>query len=298
MGCKRVVSATIVFIVLLLELLFVNTESSSYKCKDVLLEFHCNTAEYSHTEHYIGEAYNIIVPAGPGKNGIKKGTCQECGKSIYAVYKCLHKETHKKVTKKPTETETGEEVTICNECNTVLSTRELPQKERRQENVNKPTSPADYKYETENKENIVANENNSSLGNNMIYIPQAGIRKEFTQGSLTQGDVDASDILYSYAYEMGLGENDPFILGHNTRSMGTLKNTRVGSYIYLNVNGNQETYQVVISELAQATADQVDIIGISSGRSIYTNLGVKTLHLYTCDYSVANGRWMVLAKKI
>lgn len=134
--------------------------------------------------------------------------------------------------------------------------------------------------------------------NNMISVPQIGLKSVFTQGPFTQNAVDANDILFAYAYAFGLGENDPFILGHNTHSLKNLRNIQVGTNIYLNLNGILETYQVVVSELGQATEDQSDIRGINSGETIYRNLGVKTLHMYTCDHSVSNGRWIVLAKKI
>lgn len=138
----------------------------------------------------------------------------------------------------------------------------------------------------------------ATLENNMISVPRIGLKSVFTQGPFTQNAVDANDILLAYAYAIGLGENDPFILGHNTHSLKNLRNIQVGTNIYLNFNGILETYQVVVSELGQVTEDQSDIRGINSGETIYRNLGVKTLHMYTCDYSVSNGRWIVLAKKI
>jgi len=60
----------------------------------------------------------------------------------------------------------------------------------------------------------------------MISVPQIGLKSVFTQGPFTQNAVDANDILLAYAYAFGLGENDPFILGHNTYS---LKNLRIAS---------------------------------------------------------------------
>ena len=93
-------------------------------------------------------------------------------------------------------------------------------------------------------------------------------------------------------------EDDPFILGHNYGTMKLLKGVLINDYIYININGQTETYQVVISELRQATDDEMDIIGLTTGTSIYQSFGTKTLHLYTCDNGCTNGRWMVLAKKI
>ena len=213
------------------------------------------------------EDEKVLLQVSTGKNGIKERKCSECGMNFYSTYECPHKETHIAVTKESTVTETGEESIICSECGTVLEKRIVPRKQSPKEN-------------------------------NMISVPQIGLKSVFTQGPFTQNAVDANDILYAYAYAFGLGENDPFILGHNTHSLKNLRNIQVGTNIYLNLNGILETYQVVVSELGQATEDQSDIRGINSGETIYRNLGVKTLHMYTCDHSVSTGRWIVLAKKI
>lgn len=80
-------------------------------------------------------------------------------------------------------------------------------------------------------------------------------------------------------------KDDPFILGHNYGTMKLLKGVLINDYIYININGQTETYQVVISELGQATDDEMDIIGLTTGTSIYQSFGTKTLHLYTSDCS-------------
>lgn len=241
------------------------------------------------------EDEKVLLRVSTGKNGIKERKCSECGMNFYSTYECPHKETHIAVTKESTVTEIGEESIICSECGTVLEKRIVPRKQSTKGNANQTTS------DTASKEgNISDGKQNktedAALENNMISVPQIGLKSVFTQGPFTQNAVDANDILLAYAF--GLGENDPFILGHNTHSLKNLRNIQVGTNIYLNLNGILETYQVVVSELGQATEDQSDIRGINSGETIYRNLGVKTLHMYTCDHSVSNGRWIVLAKKI
>lgn len=233
------------------------------------------------------EDEKVLLRVSTGKNGIKERKCSECGMNFYSTYECPHKETHIAVTKESTVTEIGEESIICSECGTVLEKRIVPRKQSTKGNANQTTS------DTASKEgNISDGKQNktedAALENNMISVPQIGLKSVFTQGPFTQNAVDANDILLAYAF--GLGENDPFILGHNTHSLKNLRNIQVGTNIYLNLNGILETYQVVVSELGQATEDQSDIRGINSGETIYRNLGVKTLHMYTCDYSVSNVR--------
>ena len=254
-----------------------------------------------HKPKYKNQLYQmsakVLLRVSTGKNGIKERKCSECGMNFYSTYECPHKETHIAVTKESTVTETGEESIICSECGTVLEKRIVPRKQSTKGNANQTTSDTASKEGniSEGKQNETED---AALENNMISVPQIGLKSVFTQGPFTQNAVDANDILLAYAYAFGLGENDPFILGHNTHSLKNLRNIQVGTNIYLNLNGILETYQVVVSELGQATEDQSDIRGINSGETIYRNLGVKTLHMYTCDHSVSNGKWIVLAKKI
>lgn len=209
------------------------------------------------------EDEKVLLRVSTGKNGIKERKCSEYGMNFYSTYECPHKETHIAVTKESTVTETGEESIICSECGTVLEKRIVPRKQSPKGNANQTTSDTASKEGniSEGKQNETED---AALENNMISVPQIGLKSVFTQGPFTQN----------------------------------ARNIQVGTNIYLNLNGILETYQVVVSELGQATEDQSDIRGINSGETIYRNLGVKTLHMYTCDYSVSNGRWIVLAKKI
>ncbi len=143
--------------------------------------------------------------------------------------------------------------------------RIVPRKQSTKGNANQTTSDTASKEGniSEGKQNETED---AALENNMISVPQIGLKSVFTQGPFTQNAVDANDILLAYAYAFGLGENDPFILGHNTHSLKNLRNIQVGTNIYLNLNGILETYQVVVSELGQATENQSDIRGINSGK--------------------------------
>lgn len=128
-------------------------------------------------------------------------------------------------------------------------------------------------------------------GENALLIPGASIHANLTVASYTQEAVDNHDVVYS----LDNGENDPFILGHDYRSLRKLHKTEIGQYIYTSIAGKVEAYRVVVSEYARSTGDELDIIGQETGTSIRDSLGDKTLHLYTCHGWRESGRWIVLA---
>lgn len=134
------------------------------------------------------------------------------------------------------------------------------------------------------------------LENNSIYITNTDINAKVAISSFTQGAVDRYDIVYTEATKLGL--NNPFVLGHNYRTLGLLYQTAVGEHIYLYINEILEIYEVVVSEYGLQNSSRNDIIGQTTGTSIWDSYDGKTLHMYTCYGSKRNGRWIVLAKKI
>lgn len=273
-----------------------------------------NQTTPSLTKHTHSMKNKIVLNPSSNKDGIQKEYCEKCKYVKYAKYICKHEHQSQIVTKKATCVEDGIQETKCLDCNKVLDTTVINKtghnfsdwKENTNETMLRTCQNCGIKEYKKIQKNtsISSNEttqetqNSSSMKNNSIFIPGTGINHSFTITTLTQSSVNNNDLAYTYAYEAGLGENDPFILGHNYGTMKYLHNTKVGQNIYVSINGTIETYQVVVSELAQSTDDQTDIIGLSSSYSIFHNFGTKTLHLYTCDNRVSNGRWMVLAKKI
>ena len=133
------------------------------------------------------------------------------------------------------------------------------------------------------------------LEKNVVCISGTDINHSFSVSSFTQKAVDKYDIVYS---EEALGKDDPFILGHQYRDLGMLYQTKVGSYIYINIEGVIEIYEVIVSEYGIQNSNKTDIIGQTTGASIWDNYDCKTLHLYTCYGSNKDGRWMVLAKQV
>ncbi len=131
-------------------------------------------------------------------------------------------------------------------------------------------------------------------GEYAVYIPNTKIHAEFVVADFNQSSVDHYDIVYSTPID----DANPFILGHNTGTMSTLYNVVVGQCIYVYWNGEVRVYEVVISEFAMQNNDHSDMIGQTTGTSIWDSVGKETLHLYTCYGATENHRWMVLAKRI
>lgn len=127
-------------------------------------------------------------------------------------------------------------------------------------------------------------------GQNAIFIPGTGIDAPVAVASFTQEAVDNNDIVYA----VESSQQYPFVLGHNTGTMRTLYETKIGQYIYLSINGSIRAYKVVVSERGCLTALS-DIVGQTTGASIWDTYEDDTLHLYTCYGDIPTDRWMVLA---
>lgn len=265
----------------------------------------CNTVIESEAIEPLGHkilTYKITVPASENKDGEQVGTCENCGETFTKPYVCMHSETRTVISVAPTCYEDGVEDVVCEECNTKLRSNPVAKLEHSFSDWAVSIEATPYangemyrackycgKKETKSYE--------FSLPTNSIYIPGTGIQTSIYLGEFTQADTNSHDLVYSHPWMFGMGDNDPFVIGHSYRTMGKLPRTQVGQYIYLNVNGCIETYQVAISEYATVTDDEQNMIG-SDGTSIFSNLGTKTLHLYTCYGSNRNGRWIVLARLV
>lgn len=131
-------------------------------------------------------------------------------------------------------------------------------------------------------------------GEYAVYIPNTKIHAEFVIADFTQSSVDNYDVVYSTPIDT----MNPFIIGHNTRTMETLYNVEIGQYIYVKWNNEVRVYEVVISEFALQNETHTDMFGQTTGTSIWDSVGDETLHLYTCYGATKDHRWMVLAKRI
>ena len=131
-------------------------------------------------------------------------------------------------------------------------------------------------------------------GKYAVYIPNTKIHAEFVIADFEQSSVDNYDVVYSTP----LDNMNPFIIGHNTRTMATLYNVQIGQLIYVNWNNEVRIYEVVVSEFALQNETRTDMVGQTTGTSIWDSVGGETLHLYTCYGTIKDHRWMVLAKRI
>lgn len=215
---------------------------------------------------------------------------------------CLHEAITFVTIKEATCSEEGKEVGICDECNETIEERVLNLLDCTYGKwvYTKYSTPVEsgerYKKCSECGNTVSESYTMSMPGDDSIYIAGTDIKACYKISSFTQKAVDKYDIVYTE--ETSLGSNNPFILGHKYRTLGKLSQTKVGSYIYLSKNGEIETYKVIISEYGLQNDDETDIIGQTTGTSIWDTFDGKTLHIYSCYGKNDDGRWMVLATKI
>ncbi|MBR3614766.1 MAG: hypothetical protein IKL55_06270 [Clostridia bacterium] len=229
------------------------------KCKTVL-----SSDVLEKASHFFGD-YEIKIKPSEFKTGLEVRICKKCSKEETREYFCEHKITEDEkwiYEKYATPFEEGRRYKRCNLCDAKIS--------------EKYTIP--------------------ELENNSIYICGTDIKKQFTISSFTQSAVDRYNIVYTENSK--LGSNNPFVLGHNYGTLGILYQTKIGEHIYLYINGTIEIYEVIISEYGLQNSAKSDIIGQTTGISIWNTYDCKTLHMYTCYGNNRNGRWIVLAKKI
>lgn len=216
------------------------------------------------TAHTFGD-YELTIKPSASKPGLEVRVCSVCFKEEKREYFCVHEvnpEEKWTYLKYATPFESGERYKHCSLCETALSeTYTIPM-----------------------------------LEDNSIYIVGTDIKERFVISSFTQGAVDRYDIVYTE--DTKIGTNNPFVLGHNYGTLGVLYETKVGEHIYLYINGVIEIYEVIVSEYGLQNALWSDIIGQTTGTSIWDKYDCKTLHMYTCYGENRNGRWIVLAKQV
>ena len=247
--------------------------------------------------HDFGE-YEMVVAPGINKNGIESRVCSNCEKIEEREYICAHKAVSLMNAVDESCANPGCKKYVCNLCGTILKTETIEQLS---------CSYGDW-YSTKDPTHLENGEMNRQcsgcgtiesysyamemVGANSIYIPGTGINHVFHVGRFTQADVDRYDIVYANSRK---DCENPFILGHNTGTMGKLQYTKVGQFIYVSINGTIEIYEVIVSEFGISDSSRTDIIGQTTGTSVWDTVGEKTLRLYTC-HGDTNGRWIVLAE--
>ena len=246
--------------------------------------------------HSFGD-YTILYSPSANKNGMKIRSCTKCLQQEKCEIVCKHEKTKENVTD-PTCNNKGLKIISCSACKTILEKKTLEKLNHSYGSwfYEKEATPLDkgtrYKQCLYCGKTLSEDYEFSAPGEDYIYIPGTGINACVTIGSLTQDAVNRYDIVYTE----DLGKNDPFVMGHNYRSLESLYETKIGNYIYVCIDGKIEIYEVVVSEFALSTKN--NIYGQKTGTSIYRNYGCKTLHLYTCYGYIVDHRWIVLAIKL
>lgn len=241
--------------------------------------------------------YTITVPASENRDGVQEATCSACGYVDSIPYICGHYKLYE-VETDATCLENGRIDSVCLECSTIVESEQtdalghgwsdwkivkyaLP-------DVSGTKEQTCYRCGEKETSSYVF-----TMARNAIYVPNTDINASFVPCGLSQDSVDRYDLVYDTSY---FGVAGPWILGHNYGTLRHLPQVKVGQTIYLSVNGQIQKYRVIISEFAMQNESWTDIIGQSSGYSIFDDMGGTTLRMYTC-YGGKNGRWVVFANK-
>ena len=265
----------------------------------------CGDTYNEKTSDALGHNYSdwsIVVMPTMDVNGTEMHECNVCGLTETRDYVCEHIEVSDVVIKDSTCQNEGIVQTICDMCSKVMNENTVPVSAHEfgewktiknaspNHNGEKSRSCACGMTETKVVEFEMA-------GKNSVYIASAGINTKYVVASFTQEAVDNNDVICNYTR---LNANNPIILGHNTGSLKKLYNTKIGSYIYLNVDGVTHTYKVQVSEPAVETENNTELQGINTGYELLDNYSGESLRLYTCYQHKELGkiRWIVMAEKI
>lgn len=127
-----------------------------------------------------------------------------------------------------------------------------------------------------------------------------------TYADATQENIDNYDVVYATGYMIDLGDGSmtisdnvyPYtmIFGHDYKSFSILPYLSAGELFYINVHGQNTTYEVQRSEQAYDNMYSSRVYFYSDDLDIlFTDYGYDALILITC---FNNNRWVVVAKPI
>jgi len=256
------------------------------------------TENITHATGHIYSEWVITTNPTADINGEETQICQLCKKTEVREYICPHEETTESVYD-ATCTKKGHIDHHCNFCKKLINTEIL---EIKPHDYSKWKTTI-YATPTQNGEQYrvcscgkteYRTTTFKPAGDTAIYIEGTGINHKMAITAFSQAAVDSNDICYTSSR---LNSINPIVLGHNTGTLKLLSKTKVGSLIYLWINGEESVYKVTVSEKARDL--KKDIEGVS-GEKLLTKYDTPHLHLYTC-YKESTGqfeRWLVLAEKI
>ncbi|MBQ8806473.1 MAG: hypothetical protein IJZ68_08470 [Bacteroidaceae bacterium] len=272
--------------------------------KPAVFTYTCNCGDmYQELTGELAEhEYNVTVtPPTCTENGYSIYTCIVCEYSYTEENLRAHGHDYTKTTINPTCIQNGYTIYECKNCDEVY-TSEYTEKTNTHVwsdwEITRYASPVNNGTRSRVCQLCQMNDTETFAftwkGNYSVYVPNTDIFAEFVVADFNQSSVDHYDVVYSTPMDTA----NPFILGHNTGTMSTLYNVVVGQRIYVYWDGEVRVYEVVISEFAMQNDDHSDMVGQTTGTSIWDSVGEETLHLYTCYGAIKNHRWMVLAKRI
>ena len=127
-----------------------------------------------------------------------------------------------------------------------------------------------------------------------ISIPSCQIYTSVVFG-LTQNLVDNYDIAMQdaissiYINPMLPGFGRPILMGgHNYKSLGKLKNIKMGSIITISTNYGNFYYTVTEAKKAKLNVHGTTLLDIYNEKNLITYYGSEQLQIYTCDSSDPN----------
>ena len=270
--------------------------------------------------------------------GTREITCLDCSTVMYEDIDTIpHEKTASFITKDATCFSEGERADVCVLCGKFAASEAIPVSDHSYGDwivVDYPTpvNPGSKHRICKLCGNKDSMGYNIEMEPNSLYVPGAGIHCDFAVAEFTQTAVDANDVIYTDHAYFEPDENNPFILGHNYGSLGSLHKIKVGQNIYVRVEDTLYIYRVINSEYA-VEYRAVNQIGQTTGVNIWDTYGSafssdkavyrlhvdgqdrwvnendgRTLHMYTCYYGSdkpewksahgRNGRWIVLATLI
>mgnify|MGYP004504894903 FL=1 len=122
-----------------------------------------------------------------------------------------------------------------------------------------------------------------------ISIPSCQIYTRVVFG-LTQSLVDSYDIAMQdaissvYVNPMLPGFGRPILMGgHNYKSLGRLKNIKLGSIITISTNYGNFYYTVTEAKKAKLNVHGTTLLDIDNQKNLITYYGGEQLQIYTCD---------------
>jgi hypothetical protein len=221
---------------------------------------------------------------------------------VTTTTKCSHSNSTTVIKKKATCVNSGQSAVVCTNCNFVFETKTIPITNHQFSNWITTVVASPNKKGTQKRTcSICKKEEIKSIpfvpvNNNSIYIPSINLNSKYVIAEFKQSSVDNNDIVCVYK-KCG---NNPLIVGHAAKSLGKIKNIKVGDYIYFTHDGITDTYKVTHSEFGLEVDDNTNIKGIKTGKICLYNANVPTIHMFTCAYhpQYGNHRWMVIAEKI